>query len=356
MRKKWRTTLEWNEKILKFRFILFPLALFYWATIFWRNILYKYSFFVSRKLPAKIISVGNITTGGTGKTPAVIYLAKNLLEKGTSVAILSRGYGRKTAGTQLVTDGKNTVGDWQNFGDEATLMAQKLKGVPIVVDENRYRGGLFLIDRFKPDIIILDDGFQHRSLERNCDIVLLNSQDQRTDHKMIPYGNLREPCRHLNRADVLILTKTNLVEPSVYLKHLTKNLKPPTINSHLYCNTTLTNGVKSVSLDKNTPALAVSGIADPQSFHKTLERAGINISETITFLDHHDYVQKDINIILEKAEKDNIDIIVTTEKDLVKLKNYSFDGFELLGLEIKFQVEHQSEQELFNIIERKLSI
>ena len=116
--------MEWNKKILRFRFILFPLALFYWATIFWRNILYNYRFFVSRKLPLKVISIGNITTGGTGKTPAVIYLAQNLIEKGTSVAILSRGYGRKTAGTQLVTDGKKKVDDWRNFGDEATLMSQ----------------------------------------------------------------------------------------------------------------------------------------------------------------------------------------------------------------------------------------
>ena len=126
--------MEWNEKILKFRLILFPLALFYRATIFWRNVLYNYKFFISRKLPLKVISIGNITTGGTGKTPAVIYLAQNLIEKGASVAILSRGYGRKTAGTQLVTDGEKSVDDWRNFGEEATLMAEKLKGVPIVVD------------------------------------------------------------------------------------------------------------------------------------------------------------------------------------------------------------------------------
>ena len=216
--------MEWNEKILKFRFILLPLALFYRATIFWRNVLYNYKFFISRKLPTRIISVGNITTGGTGKTPAVIYLAQKLLQKGTTVAILSRGYGRKTAGTQLVTDGEKSVDDWRNFGDEATLMAQKLKSVPIVVDENRYRGGLFLIDKFKPDIIILDDGFQHRSLERNCDIVLLNSQDQPADHKMIPYGNLREPCRHLTRADALILTKTNLTGIDLSGKDLSETI------------------------------------------------------------------------------------------------------------------------------------
>tara|TARA_B100001750_G_scaffold92937_1_gene73321 strand:- start:721 stop:1767 length:1047 start_codon:yes stop_codon:yes gene_type:complete len=348
--------LEWNKKILRFRFVLFPLALFYWATVFWRNVLYNYKFFISRKLPTKIISVGNITTGGTGKTPAVIYLAKNLLEKNYSIAILSRGYGRKTAGTQLVTDGKNTVNDWRNFGDEATLMSQKLKGVPIVVDENRYRGGLLLIDKFKPDIIILDDGFQHRSLERDVDIVLLNCQDQREEHKMIPYGKLREPRRHLNRADMLILTKTNLIEPSAYLKRLTDKFKPPTYNSSVCCNKLLTSNDQTMMIDENISVLAISGIADTQSFHKTLERAGINVCETITFIDHHNYVQKDIDEILNKAQNCNADIIVTTEKDMVKLKNYDFDKFMLYSLEIEFQIDIQSEQKLFDIIERKISI
>ena len=348
--------MEWNKKILRFKFILFPLALFYWATIFWRNILYNYRFFVSRKLPTKIISVGNITTGGTGKTPTVIYLAKNLIAKNHSIAILSRGYGRKTAGTQLVTDGKNSVDDWRNFGDEATLMSQKLSGVPIVVDENRYRGGLFLVDKFKPDIIILDDGFQHRSLERDVDIVLVNSQDKPEEHKMIPYGNLREPTSRLNRADMLILTKTNLKQPSAYLKGLTQKQTAPVFNSSVYFNKTLVNNDKQIILDGTTSALAISGIGDPQSFHKTLEELGINICDTIAFIDHHNYVQKDIDEILNKAQSCNADIIVTTEKDLVKLKNYDFDKFSLFGLEIQFSVDSQSEQKIFDFIEKRLSI
>ena len=348
--------MEWNKKILRFRFILFPLALFYWATIFWRNILYNYRFFVSRKLPTKIISVGNITTGGTGKTPTVIYLAKNLIAKKHRIAILSRGYGRKTAGTQLVTDGKKKVDDWRNFGDEATLMSQKLSGVPIVVDENRYRGGLFLVDKFKPDIIILDDGFQHRSLERDIDIVLVNSQDQPEEHKMIPYGKLREPLRHLNRADMLILTKTNLIEPSAYLKGLTHKQTAPVFNSSVYFNKTLVHYDKDIIVDGITSALAISGIGDPQSFHKTLEEAGVNICDTIAFIDHHNYVQKDIDEILNKAQRCKADILITTEKDLVKLKNYDFDKFSLFGLEIKFMLDKKSEQKMVDFIEKKLSI
>ncbi len=349
--------MEWNKKILKFRFILFPLALFYWATVFWRNILYKYKFFISRKLPTKIISVGNITTGGTGKTPAVIYLAQSLLEQNYAIAILSRGYGRKTAGTQLVTDGKTIVNDWRNFGDEATLMSQKLKGIPIVVDENRYRGGLFLIDKFKPDIIILDDGFQHRSLERNIDIVLLNCHDQPKEHKMIPYGNLREPLRHLNRADILILTKSNLIQPSAYLKNLIKKSTSLTLSSSVSFKKSFTDTEgQPIRVDDNISVLAISGIADTQSFHTTLELMGVNVRDTIKYIDHHNYAQKDIIEILDKAKKCNADIIVTTEKDIVKLKNYDFDKFSLVALEIQFQIENQSEQKLFDIIARKLSV
>ena len=348
--------MEWNKKILRFKFFLFPLALFYQATIFWRNLLYNYRFFISRTLPTKIISVGNITSGGTGKTPMVIYLAEKLKNRGKIVAILSRGYGRKTAGTQLVTDGQQLVDDWRNFGDEPTLMAEKLKGIPIVVDENRYRGGLFLVDKFKPDVIILDDGFQHRSLERDIDIVLLNSHDEQGDYKLIPYGKLREPIKHLKRADILILTKTNITSPSSYLIKMSEKLSLLTIKSQIQPSNTLYNGNKFVPVNKNKRIIAVSALGDPRGFHKTLEQMGLAVVNKITFLDHHDYVQKDIDKIIDKAKTHNADIIVTTEKDLVKLKKYNFDKFDLFSLGIQFQIESKSEKELFNYIEKRLSL
>ena len=341
---------------MRFKFFLFPLALFYQATIFWRNILYNYKFFISRTLPTKIISVGNITSGGTGKTPMVIYLVEKLKESGKSVAILSRGYGRKTAGTQLVTDGQKPVDDWRNFGDEPTLMAKKLKGTPIVVDENRYRGGLFLVDKFKPDVIILDDGFQHRSLDRNIDIVLLNSQDDRKDYKLIPYGKLREPIKHLKRADILVFTKTNITNPSPYLMKMSEKLALPIIKSHIKASNTLSNENRSVPVSKDKRTIAVSALGDHKGFHKTLEQVGLAVVDKITFLDHHDYAQKDIDKIIDKAKTHNADIVVTTEKDLVKLKKYSFGEHELFSLPIQFQIESQSEEEFFNYIEKSISL
>ena len=138
-----------------FRIFLFPLALFYWGVIFWRNIFYNLGVFVSYSLPCKVISVGNITVGGTGKTPAVIYLAKLLKNNGCRVGVLSRGYGRITKGTIDLKENKNK--DWKHFGEEPLLISKKLIDVPVVVDNNRFRGGRYLFKKYKPQIIILDD-------------------------------------------------------------------------------------------------------------------------------------------------------------------------------------------------------
>ena len=127
-----------------YRIFLFPLALFYWGLMFWRNLFYNIGVFVSHSLPCKVISIGNMTTGGTGKTPAVIYFAKLLKKNGKRVAVLSRGYGRSTAGTIVVSTGDYNIKNWQLVGDEPALLAEKLPDIPLVVDENRYRGGITL--------------------------------------------------------------------------------------------------------------------------------------------------------------------------------------------------------------------
>jgi tetraacyldisaccharide 4'-kinase len=204
-------------------------------------------------------------------------------------------------------------------------------------------------------VIILDDGFQHRSLDRNIDIVLLDSQDERRDYKLIPYGKLREPIKHLKRADILVFTKTNITNPSPYLMKVSERISIPTIKSHIKASNTLYNGNKSIPVHKNNRALAVSALGDHRGFHKTLEQIGLEVIEKITFLDHHDYVQKDIDKIIDKAEIHKADIIVTSEKDLVKLKKYNFGENKLFSLPIHFQIESKSEKELFNYIERSIS-
>ncbi len=341
----WKKPIDHN-----IRYVLFPLAMLYWGVLFWRNLFYNLGFFVSKKLPAKVISVGNITTGGTGKTPAVIYLAKALLKKGKRVAILSRGYGRQTAGTQLVTDGKTQVSDWRNFGDEPTLISKALSGVPVVVDEKRHRGGMFLVDKFNPDIIILDDAFQHRSIERDVDIVLINSQDNRADHKLLPYGFLREPWVHLKRAHVLIFTKTNLKKPAPFLRSIARNSKAHKLKSVFVQKHFVSPKGQKKNILNRTKILAVSAVGDHRGFVQTLINSGLEIVDEIAYIDHHDYSQKDIEEIQRRFLKSDAEFVITTEKDMIKIDQLKLSGLEIYSMGIEFKLNLKAEKQLLDII------
>lgn len=346
--------LEWikNEKS-HIKYLLFPLATIYRLIVFWRNVLYNHNFFISRKLPAKIISVGNITTGGTGKTPAVIFLTQHFLQKQKKVAILSRGYGRKTAGTQEVTNGKAIHGDWLNFGDEPYLMAKKLPGVPIVVDENRYRGGLYIVEKFRPDIIILDDAFQHRALERDVDIVLINAHDQESNHKMFPHGLLREPIKNLKRANFIFLSKTNLNKPSPYLVDLTKKIDIPTYYSNFNYSDLISPNGKKPKQNKKLKTLALSGIADTAGFLRMIKQQKyLRIIKTISYSDHYEYSQADMEKIKREVQLNDIDIIVTTEKDMVKIEKLKLSNLEIFSLAGDFQIVE--ENKFFVQLDKKL--
>ena len=332
------------------KYILFPLALFYWGVVFWRNLFYSTGFFISKKLPTKVISIGNITTGGTGKTPAVIFLTKILSDKGIKCGILSRGYGRKTAGTQLVTDGKTPILDWQNFGDEPCLMANLLPGTPIVVDSKRHRGGMFLIDNFNPDIIILDDAFQHRGIERDLDIVLINSKDKKSDLRLLPYGVLREPLSSLKRANILIFTKTNLIQPNKFLKKFAKSTKRPVFSSTLEIQNLISFEGKAHSIKKGIKAIALSAIADTSGFITTLEQSGIEIVKKFNFVDHYSYKQSDIDKIASLMQKLGTEIVITTEKDMIKLASLKLRGIKIYSIKVSFSLMANDTKKLLKLI------
>lgn len=299
-----------------------------------------------------MISIGNITTGGTGKTPAVIYLAKLLLSKGYKVSVISRGYGRKTAGTQIVTDGISPVEDWRNYGDEPTLIANALPGVPVIVDGNRHRGGMVLVDRFKPDVIIMDDAFQHRAVERDIDIVLINSQDSRATHKLLPYGMLREPASSLRRADLIIFTKVNLKAPRAFLERLAKRFKKPVFESHLSSQAPKNIKDSKKPFSHDLCPIAVSAIGDRQGFIRTLKEANIKTVDEIHFTDHHDYSQKDMDRIKKRMEHTKADSIITTEKDAIKFQHLDTSNFEIFSLGVHFVLAKKAEESLLKIIEK----
>ncbi|MFQ6615604.1 MAG: tetraacyldisaccharide 4'-kinase [Fidelibacterota bacterium] len=347
----------------KFRYLLFPLALFYWAMIFWRNLFYAVGFFVSRRLPVPVISVGNLSVGGTGKTPAVIYLARRLTEKGYKVAVVSRGYKREGTGTVVVSDGEKIQASERTAGDEPYLTARQLPGTPVIVDEIRYRGGMVAVGRFKPDVVILDDAFQHRALERDVDLVLLNSKDSPEDYKLLPYGRLREPWIHLRRADIIFWTKSNLLScdgrrgPDPSLLGRAAQWGVPTFTSTSQPNRLLdakTEKAVSISRIRDTKVFAFCGIADPDSFRQIIQKCGGQIVGFDIFEDHHHYSRTEVENLAAKGESLGAELAVTTEKDVFKVRSWTSENVPLFSLGIHFVPSSEGEKALWALIEKML--
>ena len=336
------------RSLKKYRFLLWPLGFFYWLLIFWRNLFYNVGFFVSRKLPCNVVSVGNLSVGGTGKTPFVLFLVNKLKTKGMNVAVLSRGYKRKSTGTLVVSDGHNTISNLEHSGDEPYMLAQKLNGVPVVVDENRYRGGQFICNEFSPDVILMDDAFQHRRVFRDVDIVLINSNHRRP--KLLPYGLLREPLRNIKRADAVILTKANLTPPDENLINSLSKYCNFTIQSELIPNAQvigLDGSTKPIN-DLNGSVVAVSGVGDPDSFEVILEEAGLDYVHHFRHKDHADYSEMDLEVIREVFLSAEAQAIITTEKDLLKLDG--LNDLPVFALPVSILLSDKDKSKFFNLI------
>lgn len=302
--------------------LLLPLFLIYLFIVTIRNYLYDKKIFKAIELPCKIISVGNITVGGTGKTPTVIAISNFLQQQNKTVAILSRGYGRKTTGTQLVSDGKTIPANWETVGDEPMLMAKHLSGIPVVVDENRTRGGKYLINKFHPEIIILDDGFQHRKIYRDVDLVLINSNMSKFANRIFGFGNFRESWKSLKRAHLIFLTKSDYIVPSKKLHARLELVGLPLFKPNLIPSSYLLdskNNKVEVEYFSGKIALLFSGIGDPESFTKTVQNLNVRILDSINFRDHKNYSKSDIERIRNKYIKTGADVILTTEKDILKI-------------------------------------
>jgi len=336
------------QSIKKYRMFLWPLGFFYWLLIFWRNFFYNLGFFVSRKLPCKVVSIGNLSVGGTGKTPFVLFLANSLKARGLNVAVLSRGYKRKSTGTHVVSDGNTLKSDLNNSGDEPFMLANKLQDIPVVVDENRYRGGQFICNEYNPDVIIMDDGFQHRRVFRDVDIVLINSNHRRP--KLLPYGLLREPLRNIKRADAVIFTKANLTPPDEKLVNAVSNYCSFTVESDLIPNTQvigLDGSTKPVS-DFNGPVVAVSGVGDPDSFEVIMEEAGLDYVHHFRHDDHAEYSAMDLEVLREVFLSAEAQALITTEKDLVKLE--SLNDLPLFALPVNVSLKAEGEKWLLDLM------
>ena len=314
------------------------LSLIYGSVIFIRNKLYDLNILKSKKAEGvEVICIGNIVAGGTGKTPAVQYFVKKYLNEGKKVGILSRGYkGKRKEDLLLVRNDKEILATSTESGDEAYLHALNLK-VPVVVSKDRYKGAVYLRDVCKVDIIIMDDGFQHRKLTKDKNIILIDATNPFGGNDYLPKGRLRESLESLKRADELIITKSNYVNNETLEKikqRLSKYEKKISIATFSEENFYNMNGEeKELSIIKNKKILIFSSIANPKIFYETVKRLEPSEIEEIKFEDHHLYKSEEIKNISEKGK--DYDYIVTTEKDIVKI-NEKID--KLLVLKMGFKI------------------
>ncbi|MBS1518926.1 MAG: tetraacyldisaccharide 4'-kinase [Bacteroidetes bacterium] len=312
-----------KKKINIMRLILIPFSLFYSFFMSLRNFLYEMEILSICRSEAKVISVGNITTGGTGKTPMIIFLAKYFLGKGKKVGIISRGYGRKTKEMVIVYDGKIFNRETDQTGDELSLITfELLKDFSgnffVAASDDRCTSAAFLTGNFNAEIILLDDAFQHRSIYRDLDIVMIDANDMMLNGFLykftIPSGNLRENLSGIKRADLIIMNMKdsqqtnpgfNFSSPALKIKYKTEYFID-------HKNTILN--------ERKNKAVIFSGLAEPFSFRKAVEKNGIEVTGEIKFRDHHEYSEKDISELISLYKNDLI--FITTGKDFIKLRKF----------------------------------
>ncbi|ARV13759.1 tetraacyldisaccharide 4'-kinase [Polaribacter sp. SA4-12] len=327
------------------RFLLFPFAIIYDVVTTIRNFFFEVGIFKQTSFKIPVIVVGNLSVGGTGKTPQIEYLIR-LLKDGFKTAVLSRGYKRKTEGFVLLNDTYSA----EDVGDEPLQYFKKFNNIDVVVDANRVAGITKLITDKSPEVILLDDAFQHRKVKGSFYVLLTKYDDLFTDDFLLPTGNLRESRSGAKRADVILITKcpTNLTEASK--NKITEKLKK--YNTNVFFTTISydesTSGNKSVLVDdlKNYEVLLITGIANPNPLLSFLSEKNVSFKH-LKFPDHHNFTDKEISTIKKEYAdlKSSKKLILTTEKDYVRLET-SIEELSFLGIQTSFLAE----QEAFNSI------
>ena len=278
----------------------------------------------AKSLPATVISVGNLTTGGTGKTSLVVSLARFLKGKDYRVAVLTRGYKGSLPGPALITPEMSV----KEAGDEPLMMASRLAGIPVIKGANRYAAGMYagararLSNTSPPNLFILDDGFQHWGLKRDLDILLLSATDPFYLEKLIPVGSLREPLSAMERADIIVVSKTREI-PEVYETEIRKYNKNAPVYPAWYEADSVAGCEKNISYPadwlRGKEVFAFAGIGEPYSFRQSLIEAGAVIKGFMEFRDHHMFSEAELGRIKRKARGL---WIVTTEKDIIRLGKF----------------------------------
>lgn len=331
------------------KIILAPFVLLYKLIILIRNLFFDKAVFKSEKVNAKVISVGNITVGGSGKTPLVIYVTNLLKSSGYKVGVLSRGYGRRSNGYKLVSKGEEILTSVEECGDEIYHTALECK-VAAAVSENRVKGAKRLIEEAKIDSIVLDDAFQHRWIARDIDLVIIDQSFVNNksffSHNLLPSGDLREGFDSLKRADAIIVNR-KFLEREEIIPDMKKYFDGKKIFTSYYKAISFVDAMRKIEYNledfKGQDSLVVSGIANPQSFLNVLRKVHVNTQNKLIFRDHKNYTLKEVQQIRKRFYTTNSHSVVTTEKDAVKLSRFNreFDDVDIFYLKINLCVDDE---------------
>ena len=340
------------------RYLLFPLSFIYGSITSIRNLLFDYGIFKAKSHPIPIICIGNLSVGGTGKTPHTQYLL-DLLKNNYTVAVLSRGYGRKTSSLQLVESTSNA----SEVGDEPLQLKQNNSECVVVVEKNRNKGVQHILKHFpKTDVILLDDGYQHRWIKAGFNILITPFSSPYYKDYLMPVGKLRESKKGVTRANAVIFSKTPENTNPTLKKGMLEKLH---LFSHqkAYFSVIEYHKFKCISnnteLEENTPhsITLVSGIANANPLIKYLKEKGHSINH-LKYSDHHNYTSDDIDNILAKynAEKSTKKLILTTEKDATKLKqflpHFKDVNFYYIPIEIKIDQSEKFKKQILDYVEK----
>jgi tetraacyldisaccharide 4'-kinase len=346
-----------RANVLKFVLGLFAVA--YERAVQARLALYRKRVFRAQEIGCPVISIGNLTVGGTGKTPVAEMLARELQKRGRRVAILSRGYKSVPRPfiqrlknrvfkhldlfpPRIVSDGARVLLDSRRAGDEPHMLAKNLPGVCVLVDKDRVKSGLHALRHFDSDVLLLDDGLQYQRLRHRLDVVLVDRQSPFGNERLLPRGTLREPPVNLRRASYIIVTKSGS-EPDTALLSRLRKLNPTA--AIIECDHAprhwqdLRTGEK-FPLDhlKGRHVGAMSGIARPESFEEGVRRLGANVEITKSFADHHRFTKKEILRFLEWCDRRSLDALVTTEKDAVRFPEIDNPQVPMLFLRVEIEI------------------
>jgi tetraacyldisaccharide 4'-kinase len=354
------------QTLVRFRWALAPLLPLLWLyrlIVAARNFCFDRGIFKSTKLPALVISIGNLSAGGTGKTPMTIFLAETLRDQGWKAAIVARGYRREKSGLTVVSDGKQILAGIADAGDEPLLMAQACEGVPVVVDRKKLNAARAAVAHFAPDVILVDDGFQHRQLHRDIDIVMLDAATPLRNAWSLAGVITREPASSLRRADFIILNISGQNERQRLVAQCRQYTAAKIFTGALQgigwreLHVTQSAAKKEIApLDfvKAQPVLLVSGIAHPERFREQAEIFGARIVSEMKFWDHYRYQKNDIQTIESTRKACGARYILTTSKDAGKLATLSgAAAMPFLVLETRFVMNAEFLPAFFEAVQMK---